>query len=191
MLSQGISAFFVLVAVVFCIVALATPNWIVYKDSSVSYEFDGGIFVGKESDPTGTNTWHYQICTVKSDSGSGGEADITGSECDHLRACQGFGVLAVLCYIIALISIIAIFACKKPALGYVVAVFTIGGGIFGLISMAVFVQNLKPDYDSTNLDPNASSSYGYSFALMVVAWVLAFIDGIIMFVATHQAGSPK
>ena len=46
-LSQAVSAFFVLVAVIFCIIALATPYWLVFKETGT--ETDEGIFVGRKT----------------------------------------------------------------------------------------------------------------------------------------------
>jgi hypothetical protein len=104
-----------------------------------------------------------------------GQSVKVNNNCDQFNAFRAFLVLAdILAIITSLLVILHIFKCVKPDRRKML-ILGLLAGIFGMISMALFVD----------LNDNQSDSYGPSFGLEVSGWVLVFVGS---FLYTHFRG---
>jgi len=154
-----------LVALVFYIISIATSYWI---------SASGGHFGPTEDCVTG-----FGCC---SDSNNSSQV----SACSYMQGIEACVILAIIFSALALLMAFArfkihrkstFFAAPSDKVKTLFPVFVFLAGLFGLIAMAIWVNKFGAP---------SPSSYGYSFALEVVAWIIDMVLGVLIVVAFNN-----
>jgi len=164
-----ISLLIILAAAIFYIAALATPAWatgkLTYNGNAYSVRFGPFKNCGKLS----TGNFAEQ-CSQITESDLNDNKKYTSKNRSFIRGTRASGVIAVLSSFVAIVLAFFSLIGKKFARGAIACVVSIFSGIAGLIAMAVwaaYVEQNKFIEDFT---------VGYSFGLVIIAWVFCFIN---------------
>jgi len=182
----GVGAVLLTICVLFYVIAVGIENFYTYTQtygSGATYVLQLGAFQEKYS---GTSflaqgeAGTYNIDSNCHISILGQTADaINSSDCSEFNAFRAFLLMALLISAISLLMLLVGIFSAGPCGVISAGVLSAVAGIFGLISMAIFVdliqnQNIFSPYVSpfSTGSPTASSGFSASFGLTVVAWIL-------------------
>jgi len=165
-----IAGLVVSLAAAFFVIAVSTNNWQTPNISGVG-TFRIGLWNLCPPGANDNNCFKIGLSDCAANQG-GGNLDTTGGNCAQFNGVRALCILAMIFGIFSAACLLILDAMCTMAWGRYHGLWTgILSGLFGMACMAVMVDLNNKKEHAINPDIN-STSYGYSFALLVVGWLL-------------------
>jgi len=189
--------FMTALALLFFIIAVSTPNWV--KETVSGSDFKAYAGLNKACTSGGgqgtsctsvdygkcdTSPYNCATCTP-------GVSQFDTDPCNKFKTTQALALLAVLLVGIATIAFLAMLA--TSSVGAIPQALTflliVGAGVCGMIAMSTYAD--LASYDIKNAPTGATIAYDFSFALLIIAWILCYAVFVIGFFTGAASGTAK
>lgn len=181
--------FLTLIAALFFIIAVATPNWIKVEAGGGKTYAGLNKICSEAGGSKSCQTYDYGKCDTNPYNGDG----TTGEPCDKFKTVQSLSLLAVLVSGLALFALLAMLAMSSiGSIPQVLAFLMIlGAGVCGMIAMSTYADLAKDTLKNANDAPGVKAGYDFSFGLLIIAWIFSYLVFVLGFFTGAASGTAK